>query len=202
MCGAWEGSPERGAGPKGLRGYVVGDLGRSGRENILLPPTRAAVLPLRREAWERGGRNLSAPSGHLPLQGRLLALVWLHCVHAAQQCFQCEWLLLLTPNPSDKAFRRLYTVSRRNAMERNRRRTRLCPPGKAPIQAMAGGTHGVRGPALATWKIWLAPGRLCPSAKWVVRPQTDEILSSNRFQRDGVPPIAYPKARHFSLYIS
>ena len=37
------------------------------------------------------------------------------------------------------------------------------------------------GPALTAWKIWLAPGRfcpLCPSAKWVVRPQTDEILSS------------------------
>ena len=86
-----------------------------------------------------------------------------------------------TPVLSDKAFRRLYTVSRRNAMERNRRNARLCPPGKAPIQAMAGCAHGVRGPALAAWKFWLAPGRLCPlcpSAKWVVRPQTDEILSS------------------------
>ena len=98
---------------------------------------------------------------------------------------------MLTPFLSDKAFRRLYTVSRRNAMERNRRRLGLCPPGKAPIQAMAGGIHGVRGPALAAWKFWLAPGRLCPlcpSAKWVVRPQTDEMLSSRRFQRGGVPP--------------
>ena len=89
--------------------------------------------------------------------------------------------MLHLPALSDKAFRRLYTVSRRNAMERNRRRLGLCPPGKAPIQAMAGGSHGVRGPALAAWKFWLAPGRfcpLCPSAKWVVRPQTDEILSS------------------------
>ena len=120
-------------------------------------------------------RNLSAPSGHLPLQGRLLALVWLHCVHAAQQCFQCEWLLLLTPNPSDKAFRRLYTVSRRNAMERNRRRPRLCPPGKAPIQAMAGSAYGVRGPALAAWKIWLAPRAALPTlpACKVGRPSAD-----------------------------
>ena len=75
---------------------------------------------------------------------------------------------MLTPFLSDKAFRRLYTVSRRNAMERNRRRLGLRPPGKAPIQAMAGGNHGVRGSALVTWKFWLAPGRfclLCPSAK-------------------------------------
>ena len=89
--------------------------------------------------------------------------------------------MLRTPALSDKAFRRLYTVSRRNAMERNRRRLRLCPPGKAPIQATAGDNHGVRGPALAAWKIWLAPGRLCLlclSGKWVIRPQTDEILSS------------------------
>ena len=113
--------------------------------------------------------------------------------------------LLHMPGLSDKAFRRLYTVSRRNAMERNRRNARLCPPGKAPIQAMAGGVHGVRGPALVTWKFWLAPGRfcpLCPSAKWVVRPQTDEILSSNRFQRGRVPPgLKYSKAEDdFSVY--
>ena len=36
--------------------------------------------------------------------------------------------LLHTPVLSDKAYRRLYTVSRRNALERNRRNARLCPP--------------------------------------------------------------------------
>ena len=36
-------------------------------------------------------------------------------------------------------------------------------PGKAPIQAMAGGAHGVRGPALAAWKIWLAPRAALPT---------------------------------------
>ena len=114
------------------------------------------------------------PSGHLPFQGRLL-------VRGCNADFGAGNFGLHTPVLSDKAFRRLYTVSRRNAMERNRRRLGLCPPGKAPIRVMAGGNHGVRGPALVTWKFWLAPGRfcpLCPSAKWVVRPQTDEILSS------------------------
>ena len=119
-------------------------------------------------------RNLSVPSGRLPFQGRLLG----QGQHAA---FSTSNFLRLTLALSSKAFRRLYTVSRRNAMERNRRRPRLCPPGKAPILAMAGSSHGVRGPALVTWKIWLAPGRLCllcPSSKYFVRPQTDEILSS------------------------
>ena len=63
--------------------------------------------------------------------------------------FSIGIFLLHMPILSDKAFRRLYTVSRRNAMERNRRNARLCPPGKAPIQMKAGSNHEVRGPALA-----------------------------------------------------
>ncbi len=132
----------------------------------------------------RGGTEPLRPFGAPPLAGEAFGV-------GAAYSFCTGNLGLHTLVLSDKAFRRLYTVSRRNAMERNRRKARLCPPGKAPIQAMAGGAHGVRGPALAAWKIWLAPGRLCPlcpSAKWVVRPQTDEILSGNRFQRGGVPP--------------
>ena len=114
---------------------------------------------LGRGLW--GTEPLRPLRGHLPFQGRLL-------VQRQYAAFSTSNFLRLTPALSDKAFRRLYTVSRRNAMERNRRRLGLCPPGKAPIQAMAGGSHGVRGPALVTWKFWLAPGRfclLCPSAK-------------------------------------
>ena len=105
--------------------------------------------------------------------------------------FSTSNFLWLAPVLSDKAFRRLYAVSRRNAMERNQRRLGLCPPGKAPILSMAGSRPGVRGPAFVTWNFWLAPRRLCPlcpRAKWVVRPQTDERLSSNVFHRGGVPP--------------
>ena len=66
--------------------------------------------------------------------------------------------MLHTPVLSDKAFRRLYTVSRRNAMERNRRRPRLCPPGKAPIQAMAGALMGAGGQPSLHGKFGWPPG--------------------------------------------
>ena len=103
------------------------------------------------------------PFGAPPLSGRLLVRgsIRLDMSLFLDKISMQVTHLLLTPVLSDKAFRRLYTVRRRNAMEWNRRRPRLCPPGKAPIRAMAGGIHGVRGPALAAWKFWLAPGRLC-----------------------------------------
>ena len=143
------------------------------------------MIPFNTGSVGVSGSNPLCSTTRKPL--RLLALrvflyakiAFLYC-KLLSPCSCASCFLLHTLVLSDKAFRRLYTVSRRNAMERNRRRTRLCPPGKAPIQAMAGGAHGVRGPALVTRKIWLAPGRLCPlcpSAKWVVRPQTDEMLA-------------------------
>ena len=56
---------------------------------------------------------------------------------------------------------------------------RVVSPGEGPDPG-AISARGVRGPA-RRMGILPAPGRLCPlcpRAKWVVRPQTDEILSS------------------------
>ena len=132
-----------------------------------------------------GRRNLSVPSGHLPFQGRLLVQGWLVVFNA------CNFLLH-TPALSDKTFRQLYTVSRRNAMERNRRNARLCPPGKAPIQAMAGGIHGVRGQTYLHGNLGWSPGGFAYFARVQSRSsvhrRTKRSLAGNPARRCAAKP--------------
>ena len=132
------------------------------------------------------GRNLSAPSGHLPFQGRLLV----------RGSIRLEMSLFLDKISVQVTSFAAYAYPTRQGVPAavygqptechgvEPKATPVVSPREGSDPSDGWGHSWGPGASLSRMEILAGPRAALPT----LRPQTDEMLSSNRFQHGGVPP--------------
>ena len=126
------------------------------------------------------GDNLSVPSGHLPFQGRLLGLArnaaWLRSCCMMQ--FSVQVTFAAHANPKRQGVPAAVYGQPPECHGAEPKETPVVSPWEGSDPGDGWERPWGPGASLSYMKIWAGPEWLCPSAKWGVRPQTDEMLSS------------------------